>query len=161
MGNIIDFTSAKAEIQENQIARHMATLTVRKALEANIALNQLIVNDKENKFVFPSVVRIRLALNLRKLRPVVEEFQKENTELIKKYGTQVKDKEGNDIEGQFQVGVKSENRTKFDDEQKALVDSDSEVSLSPITDKDLSENQLSVDLIAALYDVGLLVEKDQ
>lgn len=157
------------------------SLSVQKALESYVSINELIKQDGVNKWVFPSSTRIKLALNLRKLRPIQEEFTKENTELIKQYGVQQNDEAGKPIEGNFSVDPATEQGKLFRKEQQALLDADSEVCLSPVKAEDLigqdvppvttsdgtviragvRSNQIPVDLITLLFDVGILVEEDQ
>lgn len=145
-----------------------------------MALTELIKRDGENKWILPSSTRIKLSLNLRKLRPIQEEFTKENTENIKTYGTQQNDEAGKPIDGNFSVDPATDQGKKFKAEQQALLDADSEVCLSPVKAEDLigqdvppvtasdgtviragvRSNQIPMDLIALLFDVGILVEEE-
>lgn len=124
-------------------------LDTRGVVKAQHAINSLIEQDKENKFIFPSAIRIKLAGNLRKTRPVVEDYLKEHETLVRRLGKA--QKEGGNIT------VTTENVEEFNKENNAMLDEATEVTLNPIGEKDLGENQLSIDLIATLQDVGLLV----
>lgn len=124
-------------------------LDTRDCVKAQHIINTLIEEDKANKFVFPSSIRIKLAGNLRKTRPVVEDYLKEHESLVKRLGEPLKDKPD-------QIMVKAENANEFTKENEGMLAEKTDITLNPITEKDLGENQLSIDLIANLQDVGLL-----
>lgn len=125
------------------------SLKVKDVLTAHLAILDLIEADKTNKFVFASATRIKLAGNLRKTRPVFEEFTKEKDELIKRLGAPVEGKPD-------EVKVTEENQAKFVSEIEAMYEADSDVTLNPVDAKDLGENQLPIDLLANLETFGLL-----
>ncbi len=131
------------------------TLTIKQALEANLVLESLISSDKSDKFVLASATRIKLAMNRRKLRPAVEEFQTQNNDLVKKYG---KADEKNPENITVQNGT--DDYKAFILEQKGLLHSDAEVSLSPIKIADLGDNQIPIDLIDQLIEVGIVLESE-
>ncbi len=156
------------------------SLTVKQALEAQVVLKEFIEKDKQNKWIISSATRIKLALNLRKLNPVADTFTEENAKLVREYGVQeVEPDTGKAIDGSFRVQPGTENYTKFFALQKEALAADSEVELSPVKADDLigsdappvttndgtviraaiKSNQVPVDLITFLFDVGLLIEE--
>jgi len=154
------------------------TLTVKEASEAYQALEALIIKDNANSLIFSGAVRCKLALGLRKTKPVAELFMNENNRLVEKYGEEelAPNKDGGDPikTGRHTINAKSPNWEKFREEYKAFAEGDSEVSLQPIAphelygvtpeqfnDKDFdpkSCNQLSTELVAVLYQSGILTE---
>lgn len=140
-------------------------LNVKQALTAAIAIEQLIKADKDNKFVFSGATRVKLALNLRKVSPLKEEFQKQNDALVKEYGTQVLNEKGEALPDVFRVEDDSPKKAAFDKAQKDMLDVETTVSLSPVNKEDLvgkegdpRSNQLAIDLLSFLFESGLLVE---
>lgn len=141
------------------------SLTVKQALEARAVLADLVGKDKENKYVFSGATRVKLALNLRKLNPIQEEFQKENTDLIKSLGKPILDEKGAAIPDSFEVPKDTDEFVVFQTKQKELLDADTDVTLSVLSEEsivgkegDPRSNQLPIDLLGLLYEVGLLVE---
>jgi hypothetical protein len=126
------------------------SLTIKQAISAYEALSLLIAKDKEDKYIFASAIRIKFALNLRKVKDVVEEFSKEHNALVKAHGTEQKD-------GTFKV-EDPEKLKVFNIERNNLLEQDSDVTLSPIEIKDLGDNQVAIDLIVVLLETGLLKE---
>jgi hypothetical protein len=122
-------------------------LTTKEVVKAQHAINSLIEQDKENKFIFPSAIRIKQAGNLRRTRPVVEDYLKEHETLVRRLGKA--SESGN-------ITVTPENVEEFNRENNAMLAEPTDVVLTPMTEKDLGENQLSIDLIATLQEVGLL-----
>lgn len=131
------------------------TLVVRDICKAHEAIVALIKDDRENKFVFPSAVRIKLAGNLRKTKPAYEDFTQVKIDLFKKYGDVVKDAEGKDTD---KIQLRASDADKANKELAEALEVDTHQTLNPITVKDLGENQIDVELIAVLQDVGLLTE---
>lgn len=141
------------------------SLTVQKALESRAVLADLVSKDKENKYVFSGATRIKLALNLRKLNPIQDEFQKENTDLIKLYGKPIVDEDGKSNPENIAVAKDSPEFELFQAKQKELLEADSEVTLSPVSQEDLvgkegdpRSNQIHIDLLGLLFEVGLVTE---
>jgi hypothetical protein len=154
--------------------------TISKAVSAIEAIKTIIEADKENKWVLASAVRCRLALNQRKLLPVYEEYVNASNALVAKLGTKETKKETVDgvekeVEtGRYVISRASPNWTEYVDEITELLNSEVDVELSPIapfelagvTEKEYSDpnadpkrqNQVPTDLIATLYEVGLLKE---
>lgn len=141
-------------------------MKIKSILAAHAALTDLINLDRQNKLVLHSSVRIRLAGAIRKTRPTVEDFTEQNNELVMKYGTQVLDKDQKPVEGQWEVRPDSTTFETFRTEKQALLDTDMEVSLSPLCTADLfgktedetKQNQIPLDLIDVMLEVGLLKE---
>lgn len=126
------------------------SLKIKQVIAAHDALSILVSNDKENKFILPSSVRIKFALNLRKVKPVVEEFYKEYNKLVETHGEVQAD-------GTFKV-VNEEKLKVFNIERNDMLEQQTDVELSPVDFKDLGDNQLAIDLIAVLLDTGLVKE---
>lgn len=145
------------------------TLDVKQACTAHEAIQALIKDDRENKLVFPSSVRIKLAAQLRKTKPVYQEFSEEKIRLFKLYGEPVLDKDGKDTGS---MKLKPENTERVDEELKAALAVDTGIVLTPITTEDLAgvseahlkvypdakQNQVDIELVAVLMDSGLLKE---
>lgn len=141
-------------------------MKLKSILAAHAALTELISLDRQNKLVLHSSVRIRLAGALRKTRPVLEDFQEQNNALVTKYGTQVLDKDQQPVPGQFVVEPGSTTFETFRKEKQELLDTDIELSFTPLSTTDLfgrtedetKQNQIPLDLLDALLEVGLLKE---
>ncbi len=127
------------------------SLTVKQSIEANVTLESLISSDKDNKFVFPSSARIGFAGMLRKTRPILSDYQSEHSILVKRLGEEI-DKE----KGIWKV--KAENTAEFNKENEAMLNEETDVVLKPISVSELGENQIPIDLLATLIDVGVIKE---
>lgn len=125
------------------------SITTEKVLKANIALQSLLKADTENKFVFKTATRFKLAQNLRKVSPIQEDVEKSRNELIVRLGEQ--DEKGN-------TAVKSENIHAFSEALKELLAVKVDVEFIPIKVDDLGENQIPVDTLAALIEFGIVTE---
>ncbi len=141
------------------------SLTVKQALESRAVLSELVNKDKENKYVFSGSTRVDLALNLRKLNPVQDKFKGDNDELIKTLGGPVKDDKGNDKPNEFAVPEGTDEYIVLQAKQKELLDADSGVELKKLAKEalvgnegDPRSNQLPIDLLAFLFEVGLIAE---
>lgn len=141
-------------------------MKLKSILAAHAALSDLISLDRQNKLVLHSSVRIRLAGAVRKTRPTVEDFSEQNNELVMKYGTQVLDKDQQPVPGQFVVQPDSTTFETFRKEKQELLDTDIELTFTPLSTVDLfgktedetKQNQIPLDLLDALLEVGLLKE---
>jgi hypothetical protein len=122
------------------------SLTVIQTIQAHGAISKLIEEDKANSYVFPSAGRIKLAGNLRATRPIVEEYKAEHEALVRKLGAQKEEV----------IAVTEENHAAFIEEHTAMLDADTGVTLNPLTEKELGENQLPIDLLVLLMDTGVL-----
>jgi len=131
------------------------TLKVKDICKAHEAIVALIKDDRENKFVFPSAVRIKLAGNLRKTKPAYEDFTQVKVDLFKKYGDVVKDKDGNPTD---KIQLRAADAEAANKELADALEVDTHQTLNPITVKDLGENQIDVELITVLQDTGLLTD---
>lgn len=127
----------------------MPKITIKKIIEANSALIDLTHNDRESKFVLPMSIRLRLGVNLRQTRPLAEEYESKRAALVEKYGVPF------GTSGQYRV--KPESMADFKAEHDALLKEEFEVTLSPLKEADLGENQIPIDTLVALQDAGLLV----
>ena len=123
--------------------------TTEQVLRAHAALQNLVKADSDNKYVFKTSVRFKLAQNLRKTTPIQEDVEKERNNLILKFGSQ--DEKGNTI-------VKPENLQAFSDGIKSLLAVPVDVTFNVIKAEELGENQVSLDLLAALIEFGILTE---
>ena len=123
--------------------------TTEQVLRAHAALQNLVKADSDNKYVFKTAVRFKLAQNLRKTTPIQEDVEKERNNLILKFGSQ--DEKGNTI-------VKPENLQAFSDGIKSLLAVPVDVTFNVIKAEELGENQVSLDLLAALIEFGILTE---
>lgn len=140
------------------------TLSVRQMVEAHGAIQALINADRQNKFVFPSAVRIKLAGNLRKTREVFEDYVTEKNELVKRLGSVIQEQRGQDKDNnpifvdtdKVEVKVDSPNYPEFKAQHDAMLAADTRQTLNAIDAKDLGENQIDVELITVLQDTGLL-----
>lgn len=128
----------------------MKPLTLKQVIRAFDAISLLIEKDAKDKYVFPSAVRIKFAMNLRLIKPYVEDFQKEHNDLVKKYGVVQKD-------GSWRV-ESEELLKKFNAERDAALDVETQAALSPVEVKELGDNQLPIDLIVVLIETGLVKE---
>lgn len=145
------------------------SLTTKQAIDAHVALSELINLDKTNRLVLSSAVRIRLAGNIRKTKPLVEEYVAERNALIKKLGTPSK---GNPAESEVLEG--SDTAQEFKDQIKAMESEDSELTMAHVKEHELfgvtesdykndsrdsrKDNQVPVDLIASLQELGIVTE---
>lgn len=132
----------------------LKTLNVKEVCTAHEAILALIKDDRENKFVFPSAVRIKLAGNLRKTRPVYDDYKAQQIEVYKKHGEVVL-KDGKPTDA---MQLRPENMEVAQKELADVLLVDTFQTLNPITVKDLGENQIDIDLITVLQATGLLEE---
>ncbi len=126
-------------------------MKLKQVLEAHAAINELIKNDRANKWVLASAVRIKLAGNLRKTRAAHEDYTEERNKLIEKFGTETPD-------GAFQVSPGTQGAKDFIAAEKPLQSLEIDFVPNPIKQADLGENQIPIDLIAVLLDTGLMIE---
>lgn len=124
-------------------------ITTEKALKAHLALQNLLKADSDNKFVFKTATRFKLAQNLRKLTPIQEDVDKERNGLIIRLGSV--DEKGNTI-------VKQENVGAFQQGIQELLAVKVDVEFTPVKVDDLGENQIPVDILAALIEFGIVTE---
>lgn len=124
-------------------------ITVSKAIQALEAINALIEADKANKFVFKTSVRVKLAALRRKLRPIVEDFNQERDALVKKLGAPVS-------EGSEEIRVTKENMKEFLAEVAEAVKHEETIEFTPLTESDLGENQVPVDILDALLELEII-----
>jgi hypothetical protein len=136
-------------------------LTVQKIYDAHIALSKLIETDKVNKFFFSRTVRMRISSYIRKTRPIFEDYTKERDDLIRALGELTNEKTQT-------YKVKPENQDQFNSEIKAMLEATYEIEFKPLTQDELfgvteqqeaggsKPNQIEMDLINLLEDVGLL-----
>jgi hypothetical protein len=125
------------------------SITTEKALKAHLALQNLLKADTDNKFVFKTATRFKLAQNLRKLTPIQEDVEKERNGLIIRLGSI--DEKGNTI-------VKQENVGAFQQGIQELLAVKVDVEFTPVKVDDLGENQIPVDILAALIEFGIVTE---
>lgn len=125
------------------------SITTEKALKAHLALQNLLKADTDNKFVFKTATRFKLAQNLRKLTPIQEDVEKERNGLIIRLGSI--DEKGNTI-------VKQENVGAFQQGIQELLAVKVDVEFTPVKVDDLGENQIAVDILAALIEFGIVTE---
>ncbi len=148
----------------------MKNLTFSQIIKALNALNYLVEQDKSKAYTFPSGARIRMGTNLRKLREIYTEIEKEQTDLFKAHGSEVPDKPGT-----FQVLKTSEKWPEFEKLYNDFQKETFEVDINPISEVELinarivksrdekgqvsenaTENQIAMDLIADLQSAELL-----
>lgn len=125
-------------------------LTTKDVSSALRIYQALIQADRENKFIFPSAVRIRTAGNLRRLKPIGDEISEAHDTLVKKYGTK-HPKNPNS----WEVLPENPQYDAFKAEQKEALAEEHEVEIRPLTNADIGENQLGFDLIAEMELLGL------
>lgn len=124
-------------------------ITTEKVLKAHMALTSLLKADSENKFVFKTATRFKFAQNLRKTTPVQEDVEKGRNDLILKLGE--KDDQGN-------TSVPAAKVEEFSKALKDLLAVEIDVTFSTIKVDDLGENQIPLDLLAALIEFGIVTE---
>lgn len=124
-------------------------ITTEKALKAHLTLQNLLKADSDNKFVFKTATRFKLAQNLRKVTPIQEDAEKERNGLIVKLGST--DEKGNTI-------VQQENVAAFQQGIQELLAVKVEVEFIPLKVDDLGENQIPVDILASLIEFGIVTE---
>lgn len=125
------------------------SITTEKVLKAHLALQNLLKADTDNKFVFKTATRFKLAQNLRKVTPIQEDVEKERNGLIVKLGSL--DEKGNTI-------VKQENVAAFQQGIQELLAVKVDIEFTPVKVEDLGENQIPVDILAALIEFGIVTE---
>lgn len=131
-------------------------ITVKQALEALESLSNIIAGDRKDSFILSSAVRIRIAGQLRRLRPINEEFNTERNALLKGLGTL--NKEGTS----YDLGA---NKERFEAELKALLDEPTEINeLIKLTNDELfgkpegKQNQIDMVVVESLIGLGILPE---
>jgi hypothetical protein len=141
-------------------------LTIKKIAEVFVALSDLIVQDKNNRLIFPSAVRIKLAANMREFKPHFEAYRESRDELVKTYGV-------TQANGSIFVPQTSENWPTFKKERDDSDNVELDVTVTPVTNKELFqptkkkdadgktetevEHQIDVDVIMHLQDAGILI----
>lgn len=148
----------------------MTDLTYASLSKALVALNSLVEQDKAKAYVFPSAARIRMGVNLERLRALVVKIETEQTDLFKTYGSEQTDKPGT-----FQVMKTSEKWSEFEKAYNDLHKAEFAIDLQPLAQAELinarvvksrdekgqisenpAENQIPMDLIADLLSAKLL-----
>ncbi len=133
-------------------------MKLSKAIQTNGALVDLATKDKENKLVFPSAIRYRLADGLSSLKPALENYQAQNNALVEKYGTVIPDQPH-----LKQVVQDSENWASFRKEFEDLLAEEVDVKIKTISQVELEKAEtkdfrVDVPTIVSLRELGILVE---
>ncbi len=147
----------------------MSQLKTKQIVEAHNVLLSLINSDKENKFILSSATRIKLAGNVRKTKPIFDDFNEANQSKVRELGTQILDTEGKPTD---RIQVQGDNNLKvyLADINEAL-DKPVDIAFSTVTAEELAgvtadflkshpetkENQIPIDLLADLQQFGILV----
>jgi len=130
----------------------MATkIKLKSVISGYNALQELIAADKTNKFIFASATRIKFAGNVRRARPLYEDYLNVRNVLIEKFGT----KQPN---GSFMILPTSEGAASFSKEDKDALEVAVDIKFHPVKTSDLGENQISIDTLEALLEAGLVTE---
>jgi hypothetical protein len=127
------------------------SLTVQQSLEAYQVLKTLIESDKQNKFVFASSVRLKFSRQFAKLKNDVDAYKAEHAALVTRLGKQEGDRISVDANGPEAVA-------EFNKENSRMLSQKTETELVPVKDEELGDNQIPMDLLAVMVDVGLLTK---
>jgi hypothetical protein len=128
--------------------------TVKDAIAADQAIIQLIEADRKNSFVFPSDVRIRLAQNRRKTKPIWDDYEEQRVALVKRLAEPYAEpKEG---EPAPTIKVAEKNNQEFLAEINKLMNEPVDFVLTPLTESDIGTNQVDINLLGIMAEVGLL-----
>lgn len=131
------------------MAKSKSSYRVSDAVFALDVLNEFIKECKELKLFVSFSARLKQAENLGKLSDALKYYESERNKLVFELGKEIKDKSG-----QFQFT--KENAAKFDSAVRAMQDVSCDITLNPMTEKDMGESQVSIDLILRLKRAGLL-----
>lgn len=129
--------------------------TFEKITKANAALKELIQADRQNKYILASAARIKLAQNIRLLKPELEEYIAEYNSLVKKFGKE--DGNGGYVVDKTDVGY-----AEFSEEITKLNKSDSGVEFRKLSEEDLfgpdksKPNQIDLVLLTDLIESGIV-----
>lgn len=126
----------------------MPHMTIKNAITAFEAFTALIVADKAKPYDFKMAVRLKIAENVRLLRPSVQEYISKKDALVKELGQESQDKQ--------QITVKPENLARFREENEDMLSLEIPVVLLPLKEKELGENDISPVILADLLEVGLI-----
>lgn len=143
-------------------------LTVRSIIQAGDAIETLVKADQANKYVLSSATRIKLAGNLRKTRPVRDDYIEQRNALVVKFGEKVI-KDGKETD-QIEIQPDSKNKPEFNKEHDGMLNSETDVALSKVSQVDLfgftdeqvaanpalKQNQIDINLLLALQGAGVI-----
>jgi hypothetical protein len=118
-----------------------------KAFETLTTLSTL---DKEKNYNFKVATRLKVASNIRILRPFVQDYLSQKDALVKELGTEIKEKN--------QIVVTAENFPKFSAQNREMLDIDQNVSIVALKESELGDNQIPFEILADMQDSGLLKE---
>lgn len=126
------------------------SLTVYQVIRAHQTYSAFSEQEKERKFPVPFKVRLLIAEQVLKTRPVFTEYQKENERLVLKYGDPLKDKPDH-----IAVTDPAKNIEYLKECQAALAVK-TKIRLEKIAISDFGEPDISVDLLTDLKEQKLL-----
>lgn len=141
--------------------------TTKQAVDAYYAIEKFIKLEKESKLFLLSAVRIRMAGNLRRLRPIASEFNNERNELVKRYGVKIEGEEE-------RYRINQDKRKEFEAEFEAMLKETHAVEIKQIEPHEMAgvtkeeyenpksdatkQNQVPIELIEELSSAGVLKE---
>lgn len=145
-------------------------LTPIKIQATHEVLSLLSTKDKEKSFEFSSGTRIRMGMNISRLKDVLTKIMEQQEAIIKKHGTAT----ASDAE-KFEVAKDSPQWGEFVADMKKFMEDKFPVDIQTITGAELAnkrkvksrdekglvsenevENQVPIDLIAELISAGIL-----
>lgn len=137
-------------------------VTFAQATNGKNALDYLVKQDRENKFIFASSTRIKIASNIRFAKEALSDYIESHNTLVQKYGSPVLDEKGNDT-GEMKVDPKGPNFEIYTKEEKTLLDGHTDITFKKLTEEELfgsgepkTQNQIDVEAVEILIDVGIL-----
>lgn len=125
-------------------------MITKQIVEAYEALTIFIAQDKENKYSLTPKVRLILANNVRVLKNPAKKYFDEYNAIVQRLGERNKD-------GSYTV-TNQENVKILNIERNDILNTVTDVEITPVKYADIGLNDVSIDLVAILLETGLVVE---
>lgn len=123
-------------------------MKLEKIVRAFETLTTLSLLDKEKGYDFKVATRLKVASNIRVLRPYVQDYMTQKEVLVRSLGTELKDK--------GQIAVLPENFDKFKAQNDEMLAVEHDVSFSTLKESELGSNQIPFEVLADMQETGLL-----
>ncbi len=122
------------------------SLSYKDSIAANNVIAQIVDADKKERIVFHAPTRLHFARILHETKPAVEAYSKEHEVLVRRLG----------VAHGVDITVTPENMAEFISQNNAMLAKDTGLTLATLSHKDIGENQIPIDLLSTLFDIGIL-----
>jgi hypothetical protein len=123
--------------------------TTKQAVNAFLAISNLIDADRASKIGLSAVARLKLASTFLLCKTVYEEYMKQKDDLIKSYGVPFPSKPDSFM-------VPDDKKQDFITQNSEMLDSETNFKISPIPVDKLGNAEIDIGLAAELKDAGVI-----